>query len=100
MKSSKRGNIAPRLVALGQTGPGQFRWMDRIAKIGGESEDLLLDDLNVSSSRPEISRTIVLDRFLLRDLNSRNGTFLNDEKVLACALNRARPPLREQVSMP
>lgn len=54
--------------------------MDEIALIGREpSSDIALPDTSVSSKHARILRTA--EGFLIEDLRSRNGTFVNSEKV-------------------
>lgn len=65
------GVEAGRVITIGSTGPTSF----------GRSKDcsVRLDDASLSRSHAQITRQ--LDAFILEDLQSRNGSYRNDERV-------------------
>lgn len=73
-------DIEPYLLILGAS-PGQERWPLQLAKtvFGRQGADIVLDDPAVSGAHFQIEA--FGKEFFLRDLESRNGTFLNGMRV-------------------
>src|SRR5262245_49526740 len=68
------------LALIGGNNPGSIYPIVKVITIIGRGDvDLVIQD--VESSRQHAQIEIVGDRILLRDLNSTNGTFVNDEKI-------------------
>lgn len=72
--------VAMLLVHEGNSPKTQWPLAKRVTIIGRESDsDIQIDDRQVSRRHAEISQT--LEGYTLRDLGSKNGTFLNGEAV-------------------
>jgi pSer/pThr/pTyr-binding forkhead associated (FHA) protein len=70
----------PRLAALGDTPPRQYRLLKRKLTIGSDSEnDIVLADPTVSRRHALLRRR--LGRYRLIDLESTNGTFVNGRRI-------------------
>jgi pSer/pThr/pTyr-binding forkhead associated (FHA) protein len=78
--------MSPRLVAIDGPLSGQTFYLDEpvssIGRLG--SNDICLDDLYVSRQHCVI-RTEG-DEYIIEDLNSANGTYVNGELVKVCSL--------------
>lgn len=74
------------LALIGGNNPGSiYPIVKTVTIIGRGDADVTIQD--VESSRQHAQIELVADRVLLRDLNSTNGTFVNDNKISAVDLD-------------
>jgi predicted Zn finger-like uncharacterized protein len=74
------------LALIGGTNPGSIYPIVKPVTIIGRGEvDVVIQD--VESSRQHAQIEVTGDRILLRDLNSTNGTFVNDDKITVADLD-------------
>jgi pSer/pThr/pTyr-binding forkhead associated (FHA) protein len=78
--------MIPSLVAIDGPLPGRTFYLDEsLVSIGRlESSDIRLDDLYVSRHHCVIRSES--EEYLIEDLNSANGTYVNGELIKACSL--------------
>jgi len=74
------------LALIGGSNPGSIYPIVKTITIIGRGEvDVVIQD--VESSRQHAQIELMADRILLRDLNSTNGTFVNDDKISTAELD-------------
>lgn len=74
------------LALIGGSNPGSiFPIVKPVTIIGRGEADIVIQD--VESSRQHAQIEIAGDRILLRDLDSTNGTFVNDDKITVAELD-------------
>lgn len=74
------------LALIGGSNPGSIYPIVKTVTIIGRGEvDVVIQD--VESSRQHAQLELIADRVLLRDLNSTNGTFVNDNKISTADLD-------------
>jgi pSer/pThr/pTyr-binding forkhead associated (FHA) protein len=72
--------VVPEEVFLILEGVRAFQFTSSITKVGrGHDNDLVIDDPRVSRKHLEIR--VIRNRFVLFDLNSTGGTFLNGQRT-------------------
>jgi predicted Zn finger-like uncharacterized protein len=68
------------LALIGGSNPGSiYPIVKSVTTIGRGEADIIIQDVEASRQHAQIE--IVGDRIVLRDLNSTNGTFVNDENI-------------------